>query len=302
MELHLASMENITCWAFRKLFASSCTDSYTGVLSLNNLLRRATWKEVDLYPIPGQRQWIQIATAKDEECKKFIERLVRMKKENPEKYNIYGIQLNCSSPSYHFTDIGQGPALIKRADKVSRLVKILLNQNEFKVSVKTRLGLAEEEVRQGAVYRLFSELEKIKDKNFVHVVVHFKHARENSDAPYNYSMMKKLSEYGIPIIVNGGINNYNDFLRATQNANKKNIIGFMMGREALRNPDCFNESNKILYHKNLPSRTPEQVKKEFEENCEINPPKEGYMKAIKHYCPWAKDLVIPIYDYGVIVK
>jgi len=141
MELHLASMENITCWAFRKLF-SGATDSYTGVLSLNYLLRKKSWKEVDLFPISGQRQWIQIATAKEEECKKFVERLLRDEKENPEKFNVYGIQLNCSCPSPYLTNIGQGPALIKRAQKVSSLLKVLLNQNKFKISVKVRLGLA----------------------------------------------------------------------------------------------------------------------------------------------------------------
>jgi len=293
MELHLASMENVTCWAFRELFHA--TDSYTGVLSLNYLLRKANWKEIDLFPIPGQRQWIQIATAKESECQKFIERLLREQKENPEKHNIYGIQLNCSSPSRYLTNIGQGPALIKRAEKVSDLLKILLNQDKFRISVKTRLGLAEPEVMQGIIYRLFEEIKKTcaNHKNFSHIVVHFKHAREPSYTPYDYSMLKKLSEYGIPIVINGGINSYDDFSRISKNANKKNIIGFMMGREALRNPDCFNESIKIFYNKSFPSRTHEQVKEQFENNCRIYPPKESYIKSIANYCPWAKHLNLP---------
>ena len=281
MELHLASMENITCWAFRKLF-NGATDSYTGVLSLNYLLKKRAWKEADLFPIQGQRQWIQIATAKEEECKRFVERLIRDQKENPEKFNVYGIQLNCSCPSPYLTNIGQGPALIKRAQKVSSLLKVLLNQNQFKVSVKVRLGLAEDEVNQGKIFQLFSELEKINNKNFVHAVVHFKHAREPSYTPYDYSMLKKLSEYKIPIIINGGIKNHDDFLKVTKDANKKNILGYMMGREALRNPDCFSPNK----------RTSEQVKKEFEDNCKIHLPKEGYVKTIMKYCEWAKDLKI----------
>ena len=40
MEMHLASMENVTCWAFRKLY-SGASDSYTGMFSLTNLVRRA---------------------------------------------------------------------------------------------------------------------------------------------------------------------------------------------------------------------------------------------------------------------
>jgi tRNA-dihydrouridine synthase len=281
MELHLASMENITCWAFRKLFRA--TDSYTGVLSLNHILRKRAWKEVDLFP-SSSRQWIQIATSKEAECQKFIERLLREQKEQPEKYKVYGIQLNCSCPSYYLTNIGQGPALIKRAQKVASLLRVLLKQDKFKVSVKTRLGLAEEEVRQGKIFQLFSELEKINNPNFSHVVVHFKHAREPSYTPYDYSMLKRLSNFRIPIIINGGINSYADFIRIIEKegANKKNILGFMIGREALRNPDCFGSSK----------RTSEQVRKEFEDNCKLHLPKEIYVRTIQKYCPWAKDLKI----------
>ena len=290
MELHLASMENITCWAFRRLF-NGATDSYTGVLSLNYLLRKKSWKEVDLFPSPS-RQWIQIAASKESECQKFIERLLREQKENPEKYNVYGIQLNCSCPSPYLTNIGQGPALIKRAQKVSSLLRVLLNQDKFKVSIKVRLGLAEDEVRQGKIFELFSELERINNKNFVHAVVHFKHAREPSYTPYDYSMLKRLSNYKIPIVINGGINSYNDFFGITKDANKKTIIGFMMAREALKNPDCFIESSKILNNKSFSARTSEQVKKEFEDNCKLHLPKEIYVRTIQKYCPWAKDVCV----------
>jgi len=292
MELHLASMENVTCWAFRKLFHA--TDSYTGVLSLNYILRKKDWKEVDMFPIPGQRQWIQIATSKESECQKLVERIIREQKENPEKYNVYGIQLNCSCPSPCLTNIGQGPALIKRASKVASLLKTLLNQDKFKVSLKTRLGFAEEDVRQGKLFHLLSEIETIakENKNFSHVVVHFKHAREPSYTPYDYSLLKRISEFNIPIIINGGISSYSHFLRIIEGANKKNIIGFMMGREALKNPDCFNESSNILSKTNFPPRKQEEIKKEFEDNCKLHLPKEIYARTTMRYCPWAKELKI----------
>ena len=291
MELHLASMENITCWAFRKLFTGA-TDSYTGVLSLNYILHKKTWKEVDLFPIYGQRQWIQIATATESECQKFVERLIREQKENPEKYNVYGIQLNCSCPSYNITRLGQGPALIQRAQKVSSLLRVLLKQDKFKVSVKIRLGLSEEEVKQGKIFQLISELERIKDRNFVQVVVHFKHAKDPSYTSYDYSLLKRISECKIPIIINGGINSYDDFLRITKDANTKNIIGFMMGREALKNPNCFIAPSNLLNHTNFSSKKLDEFKQEFESNCKLHLPKEVYAKTIMKYCPWAKNLRI----------
>ena len=54
-------MENITAWAFRSL-CNGASDSYTGMLSLTNLVKRNnTWEEVDTFKIEGQRQWIQVA-------------------------------------------------------------------------------------------------------------------------------------------------------------------------------------------------------------------------------------------------
>jgi tRNA-dihydrouridine synthase len=123
--------------------------------------------------------------------------------------------------------------------------------------------------------------------------VHFKHAREASYTPYDYSLLKKINEYNIPLVINGGINNYGDFLKIIDCVkNKQNIIGFMMGREALRNPDCFIASSNMLNKKGFSSRTAEEVKKEFEDNCKLHLPKEGYVRTIQKYCPWAKDLNI----------
>jgi tRNA-dihydrouridine synthase len=289
MELHLASMENITCWAFRKLFQGA-TDSYTGVLSLNYILKKRSWKEADLFPIQGQRQWIQIATATEEECKRFIERLQREQNDNPEKYNVYGVQLNCSCPSYNLIKLGHGPALISKSQKVSSLLRELLKQNKFKVGIKVRLGLTQEEVKQGRIFQLLSELEKIK--GLAHVAIHFKHAKEPSYTPYDYSLMKRISQYNLSIIINGGINSYKDFLRITKDANKKNIIGFMMARQALKEANCFIESSRILNKTNFSEKSDEQIKKEFEDNCKLHLPKEIYIKTIKKYCSWAKDLNI----------
>ena len=130
MELHLAPLENVSCWAFRKLY-SGATDSYTGMLSLNNLVRRDnTWDEVDTFPIFGQRQWIQIATSKETECDTFLIKLDEEIKKYPEKNNIYGIQLNCSCPSPDLISLGQGPALIKRTTKLGKIIRKLLNQTK----------------------------------------------------------------------------------------------------------------------------------------------------------------------------
>ena len=132
MELHLAAMENVSCWAFRKL-CQGASDSYTGMLSLGNLINRNnSWKEVDTYKIEGQKQWVQIITSKERDCTAFLAKLKEELVTEKDKENIYGIQLNASCPSKDVIRVGQGPALIKRATKVSNILKELLKQDKYK--------------------------------------------------------------------------------------------------------------------------------------------------------------------------
>jgi len=284
METHLASMENITCWAFRKL-CRGASDSYTGVLSLTNLLKRNnTWDEIDLFSIEGQRQWIQIATSKEVECASFIKKLGEETKKHPEKDNVYGIQLNASCPSQNLIRIGQGPALIKRTTKVCNLLNELLKQSKYKVGIKLRLGLNETEVKQRKIFALLKELEKIaKDNsNFTNVVIHLKHAQESSSSEYDYSLLNELASYNLPIVINGGIKNSDDIkklMEAISPENKKNIKGVMIGREALKNPDCFFEINKIV-------TLGRDLKAEFNALCKEHMPKPIYLETIKEKCAW----------------
>lgn len=286
MELHLASMENITCWAFRKL-CKNASDSYTGMLSLTNLVKRAnTWDEVDTYKIDGQKQWIQIATSKETECAAFLDKLDEEIKKNPEKDNIYGIQLNCSCPSPQLIRIGQGPALIKRTTKVSNLVKELLKQNKYKVGIKLRLGLNEFEVKQRKIFTLFRELAKIasENPNFTNVTIHLKHAQQSSSSEYDYSLLNELASYDLPLVINGGIKNAKDInkLMATvSEENRKNIKGIMLGREALKNPDCFLEIQSSLQHLESSIRNKNELKAEFGDLCKQHMPKPIYLKTIQ---------------------
>lgn len=288
MEIHLSALENVSCWAFRKL-CKGATDSYTGILSLTNLIKRNNaWKEIDTYPIKDQRQWIQISTSKLEECSQFIKRLEEELKNEPEKDNVYGMQLNASSPSARLIQIGQGPALIKRTTKVSNLIKELLKQNKFKVGIKVRLGLNVGEVKQRKILNLFEELEKIEDPNFTRVTVHFKHAKQTSEEGYDYSLLKELASYSLPLIINGGIRTPKDIKVLEDISDSRNIAGIMIGREAMKNPDCLtgfsNELNKTL----LAPRNFSQIKKEFAELCKKHTPKPIYMETIKEYCTWAR--------------
>lgn len=291
MEIHLASMENVSCWAFRKLM-QGITDSYTGILSMNYLVKRTkAWKEIDTFKIEGQRQWIQLSTSKEKECADFLKRIDKQLKLEPEKENAYGLQLNLSCPSQSIINIGQGPALIKRPGKVVNLINELLKQNKFKVSLKTRLGLNETEVREKRIIKLFEELRKIKNINFTEVVVHFKHAKQPSFAEPDYSMLKELCRFKIPIVINGSIKDYKDFnniIKKLSPDERKNIKGLMIGREALSNPGCFVEISNLLNNTRLQKRSLEEINSEFKKLCGEHMPREIYLKKINQLCNWDK--------------
>jgi tRNA-dihydrouridine synthase B len=287
MNIHLASMENVTCWAFRSLM-QGVTDSYTGILSTNYLIKRnKAWKEIDTYNIQEQRQWIQLATSKESECALFLKKINDKSKEEPEKDNVYGLQLNLSCPSPKIIGIGQGPALIKRTGKVISLINELLKQDKFKISMKTRLGLNEQDIKERKIFKLLEEIEKIKDPNFKEVVIHFRHAKENSDSLYDYSALKEICDYNVPIVINGGIKNYRDYNNIVKKIPKrKNIKGLMIGREALKNPDCFVDVSNMLNSTLLNARSPEQINSNFKNLCLKHPPRPIYLERIKSLCEW----------------
>ena len=292
MEFHLAPLENVSAWAFRSLCRNP-TDTYTGMLSLSNLVKRNNaWKEVDTFHIPGQRQWIQVATSKETECAEFIKRLQNEIAKNPMLDHVYGIQLNASCPSPGLVRIGQGPALIKRGNKVSNLLRELLKQDKFKVSLKVRLGLNAVEAEQKKLVTLFQHLCEIKNPHFSHVVVHFKHAQERSSTPYDYSLLRELLTFDVPIIINGGIKTGADFLRVIQGLPTKNIAGVMIGRAAMQNPDAIGLIRKEIDGTPFTIRDPTSFRKEFAELCKIHMPKPLYIENIKKDCSWAKELVL----------
>lgn len=285
-------MENITCWAFRKLCVGT-TDSYTGMLNLTNLVKRSnSWNEIDTFPIEDQRQWIQFVTSKEADCSKFLKKLEEETKKYPEKDNIYGLQLNCACPSPNIVGIGQGAALIKRPAKIVNILNELLKQDKYKVGIKLRLGLNKKEVKQGKIFTLFKELEKLakENPNFTNVTIHLKHAKELSSSNYDYSILNKLSSYNLPLIINGGITSSEDIKRILKSIplqNQKNIQGVMIGREALRNPNCFLEINQNLKSSSLKKRDFKEINKEFYKLCKQHPPKPIYLTNIKKKCDWA---------------
>jgi len=76
-----------------------------------------------------------------------------------------------------------------------------------------------------------------------------------------FQFLKKLSSYDLPLIINGGITSSEDIKRILKSIplqNQKSIQGVMIGREALKNPNCFLEINQNLKSSSLKKRGKER--------------------------------------------
>ena len=257
MELHLAPMKGITCWAFRASIIGA-TDSYSEYINLRSLLRIKSkgWDNVDTYNIVGQRQWLQILTHDIRDISIFPKILKEFCSTNPERAHIYGVNINVGCPDPAVITAGDGAALIKRIKRLKDLIQAFLGKAEshiFQISVKLRLGLNEREMKYNKILEFLEELKSLEDPRISPPIVHFKHAKQTSKEPPHWEVLESLINADVPLIINGSIKEPKDLEKIqeilssrSQQKWDKNIRGIMIGREAIRNPDCFK-----LFEKNI---------------------------------------------------
>jgi tRNA-dihydrouridine synthase len=254
MELHLAPMKGITNYEFRHKIKGP-TDSYTEMIHLGQLIdqKAKAWEKVDTFSIPNQRQWVQVLTNSESDMEAFPDILRNFSKSNPRRKFIYGINLNAGCPDPQIIQAGEGAALNSRPQKIGSLLKGFLSalkdqEVKFHISVKFRLGKTALEMKKYKFREILEELSKINNPLLKAPIIHFKHAQQHSDDDEHWEMLELAMNVGLPIIINGGIKSIHDFkkIKTQVPSNcRKNwnniIVGIMMGREPLRNPNCFHK-------------------------------------------------------------
>jgi len=283
MELDLAPMKGITCWAFRASVIGA-TDSYTEYINLKSLLniKAKGWDKVDTYSIAGQRQWLQILTHDIRDISIFPKILKEFCLTNPERAHIYGININAGCPDPAVITAGDGAALIKRIKRLKELIQAFIgepNSHAFQIGVKLRLGLNEREMNYNKVLILLEELKSLEDPRIAPLIVHFKHAKQTSKEPPHWEFLESFINADIPFIINGSIKEPKDIEQIQKKISSgsrqswdKIISGIMIGREAIRNPECFN-----LFEKNLRMNDDKSWNDYFIENLKFHPPKSQFI-------------------------
>jgi len=180
------------------------------------------------------------------------------------------IDLNLGCPRPKEVKCGIGAVLLRRPDKVKKLVSSLVESVSKPVTVKVRLGYKEINVLEIA-----SICEQAGAKA---ITVHARTAVQAYGVPADWSWIKKVKEQvGIPVIGNGDVFNPVDVKRMLESTGCDAV---MIGRGANGNPFIFQDSIKYLATGVMPSMPSR------EERVEV------YLKFLKYYNEYVKRPVL----------
>ena len=177
------------------------------------------------------------------------------RKDFPEKNHIYGVNINIGCPDPQIISAGQGAALIKRRKRIVDLVSSFLEpQNHpYHLNLKFRLGMNMKDVTLKVLLDVLESLSVIDDNRFHSPIIHFKHAKQQSDEPPIWEYLNPLLNAGFSFILNGNITKPQDIeIIKNQLDNDKQILikkrmkGIMIGRALITNPSLFLEFEEIF--------------------------------------------------------
>ncbi|MGE0793300.1 MAG: tRNA-dihydrouridine synthase family protein [Candidatus Woesearchaeota archaeon] len=255
-----APIEDVSDNAFRTLCYRHGADlTFTELTRVEGLARNnaSTWSRLQFND--NTPTVIQLLGGKEEHFSKFLTMF------KPHE-SFRGFNLNLGCPSPQVTSLGQGCALMKRINKVKKIVDIFKKEN-YPISIKMRLGLNNFE-KEAKVY-----LNLIQNVDADFFVVHTRVGSESYDAVPDYSVLPKCVESGKEIIANGSI----DTLEKIKMLKDMGVSGAMIGRSAVKNPAIFD----MLKGKKTPSI--EELKKEYLELSDKYEPAFKYRKnVLKH--------------------
>jgi tRNA-dihydrouridine synthase B len=220
----LASLERYSDSVFRTLcYKHGAELTFTEMAHVNSFLNNNKGSLQKIESRDSTPVQIQILSSNEAKLDRFLSRFRPFK-------GFRGFNLNLSCPSKDVIRQGKGAAMVKRATKTSKLVR-LIRGHGYSVSVKIRLGLNKYE-KDNKLY--LNNLGGVDPDFFV---VHAKHAGQASSEPEDDSVYPECVEAarGIPVIANGGI----ETSEKVQALMEMGVSGVMMGRPAMGNPAIF---------------------------------------------------------------
>lgn len=144
------------------------------------------------------------------------------------------LDLNCGCPIWEATRRGLGSALLRKPEKLARLVSGIAGQLTIPLTVKIRTGQSEGSINVAKVVELLT------NSGAAAVTVHGRTALQRYKKPADWSLIETSArESGMPLIGNGDILTHYE---AHRRLNDHGCLAVMVGRGALIKPWIFQEA------------------------------------------------------------
>ncbi|MDD3159886.1 MAG: tRNA-dihydrouridine synthase family protein [Candidatus ainarchaeum sp.] len=221
---YLAPMEDYTGPAFRKLVFQNGADlTFSEMTRVEGIIRNNKPTLAKIQVFDNTPVELQLLASNESQLEKYIS--------NFKPFDGFkGFNLNVCCPSKNIIVAGRGGAMVKRTEKLNKLINIIQKEN-YSVSLKISLGLNKFE-KENKVY-----LKCINETNANYYIVQCKYASQKSTEPNDYSILQDCVDTKKEIVANGGIDNLNK----VNKIKKIGCKGIMIGKAAIINPFIFSE-------------------------------------------------------------
>ncbi len=228
----LAPMESITDQSFRLICKKLGADiMYTEFVSSEGLIRNVRKTKSKMLFLEEERPiGIQIYGS----LESSMESAAKM----AENMNPDFIDINAGCWVKKIVAQGSGAGLLKDLKTFEKVVKTVVNAVKLPVTVKTRLGLDEKDIR------IVETAKIIENAGAVCLTVHCRTRTQAHKGSVDYSWIPKIKEtVKIPIIINGGIV---DHETAKMVFDTTGCDGIMIGQAAIHNPWIFKQIKSYI--------------------------------------------------------
>ena len=154
-----------------------------------------------------------------------------------DRFSLFDLNLGC--PTNEAISQGAGVILLRRPQKMIKIIESMVNATSKPVTVKLRLGLTN-------TSNFFKTLRQIEQAGADAVCVHGRLANDSYKVPNKWDLIQKAKqELNIPVIGNGDV--FNGKL-ANMYLYEQYADAVMIGRSAMHNPKIFSEclTNSII--------------------------------------------------------
>ena len=274
--LLLAPMEDVSDPPFRALCKENGADlMFTEFISAEGLIRDAdkSLEKLDIYDYE-RPIGIQIFGDKIDSMRKAAE---KAEQANPEI-----IDINYGCPVKKVACKGAGAGILLDLPKMQAMTKEIVDQVNIPVTVKTRLGWDEKNIK------ILEVAKRLQDTGIQGLTIHGRTRQQMYKGTANWeyiSDVKNSPDIHIPIFGNGDIDSPE---KALEYKNKYNVDGIMIGRASIGNPWIFNEIKHYLQtgQKLPPPSLSEKiniVKKHVSFSVEWKGDRKGIYEMRRHY-------------------